>query len=301
MTIPAVDDYPLAYPLDILASYHYLNDTTKMAKIVNARCWRIIGDSGAFSAHTLGQTIDLADYAAWCHTWWDHLVWCASLDVIGDPVASFRNWTTLRDRHQLVTVPTVHAGAGTEWIDQYATEGADLIGLGGLVGRNMPARGYRWAVHVVRHVRDRWPDVRLHLWGIAADSYLRHLPVWSADSSGVSVNPYKFAILRLCDPRTGESTRVHLRSRKLYTYGPLLRSVYGVDPRQLSDPSPASRRLISRIAVASTVNYATWLQRHHQVTPPSTYRGPADLVGPRIHLVEWDYTNLLPTERDTSG
>ena len=291
MTAPAV---PLDYPIDILASYYYFRTDESMAKLVRAGCWNTIGDSGAFSAWSLGGTVDLDEYAVWCRTWWDHLCWCASLDVIGDPIASHRNWTRLRDQHGLLTVPTVHAGTGTEWIDQYASEGVDLIGLGGLAGRGMGPRAYRWTIHTAKHVRDRWPNVRLHLWGMTSMRYLSAIPVWSADSSGVAINAYRYAIMRLFNPRRGKVDTVNLRGNEVYRHGPLLRQVYGVDPATIAKSSSLNRPLLARLSAASTREYAHWLQTRHKVTPPSMYRGSGGLVGPRIHLVDNDYVNLEP-------
>lgn len=171
----------VTYPIDALISYHYYREPTQIAKVMRFQqggVTRFIGDSGAFSAYQIGATIELSTYAMWCRTWWDHFCWCASLDVIGDPQASWTNWTRLRDRHQLLTVPTLHAGCGTRWLDAYAKEGADLIGLGGMAGSGQAPRAFRWAVHMVRHARDHWPQVRFHLWGVTGHNFLETLPVW---------------------------------------------------------------------------------------------------------------------------
>lgn len=284
----------LHYPLDILVSFYYFNDD-RMSRLVVPNCWRIIGDSGAFSAHTLGKTINVNNYARWCHTWWNHLCWAASLDVIGDPVTSFANWTRLRDRHHLLTVPTVHAGAGTEWIDQYASEGADLIGLGGMAGTGMAPRAYRWTVHAVRHVRDRWPHVRLHLWGMTSPRYLSALPVWSADSSGITGAAYRYARLSLFDPDRGRFWPIELHGRSAYRHGRLLRSVYGVDPATITGPGRHNRGVLARLSAASAQRYGQWLRDRHQVTAPTMYRNVRDrsVTGPRVHLVDSTINNYL--------
>src|SRR5690606_17654109 len=172
---------------------------------------RLIGDSGAFSAWSQGAKITLEEYAAWCRRWWDHLCWCASLDVIGDPMATWRNWVALRDRYGLLTVPTLHAGTDVKWLDAYAAEGVDLIGLGGMAGTGQAPRAFRWALHMVRRARDRWPHVRFHLWGVTHRRFLDTLPVWSADSSGLMGGAYRYGNLRLFDPATARDININVR------------------------------------------------------------------------------------------
>lgn len=153
----------ITYPVDALVSYHYYAKDKAMAPLVDTGRLRLIGDSGAFSARSQGAAIDLDAYAAWVTRWRDHLCWAASLDVIGDPIGSHRNWLRLRDDHQLAAIPTLHAGSDMSWMDAYASQGVDFIGLGGMAGPSGAGRAYRWAVHAFRYARDNWPAVRFHL------------------------------------------------------------------------------------------------------------------------------------------
>lgn len=291
----------LRYPLDLLVSYHYFRTDQTMTPLVRDGKFRIIGDSGAFSAWSLGAKIDLAEYAEWCHRWWDHFCWCASLDVIGDPHTSWRNWLTLRDRYGLLTVPTLHAWADTSWLDAYAAEGVDLIGLGGM-GRSPDAlRAFRWAVHVLRHARRRWEHVRFHLWGVTRRQFLDVLPVWSADSSGILGGSFTYGVLRLFNPHTGRDVTIDISNsgtgRASYRHGELLRKVYGVDPSKVERSHSGNRTLLILLTATSTQQYAQWLQRRHHVTPPSMYRAvdvsnASGLLGPRIHVVS-DLRDLI--------
>lgn len=278
----------VTYPVDALVSFHYYGDDVNMAALVNTGRVRTIGDSGAYSALTQGAAIDLDAYAAWVHRWHPHLYWAASLDVIGDPVASHRNWKTLRDRHQLATVPTLHAGADTSWLDAYASEGVDFVGLGGMAGTGQAPRAYRWAVGMFRHARAKHPGVRFHLWGVTNRQFLDSLPAYSADSSGAIGQAYRYGSLRLFDPGSGRHLSVMLRGRNVYRVGSLLRRVYGVDPAEIETSHSGNRVTLVQIAVAVTQQYALWLQRRHGHVSAPSWGINADagaLDGPLVHVV----------------
>jgi hypothetical protein len=279
----------ITYPIDALVSYHYFGSDKKMAPLVATDRFRLIGDSGAFSAMTQGVTIDVGEYAAWVNRWRAYLLWAASLDVIGDPMATYRNWKTLRDRHATDTIPTLHAGADTRWLDVYASEGVNFLGLGGMAGTGMAVRAFRWAVHMFRYARDRWPAVRFHLWGVTRRQFLDNLPAYSADSSGTLGEPYQYGRLGLFDSATGRLHRLLLRGGPdVYRHGPLLRNVYGVEPDEVRSIGPHNRAVAVKLATASTQQFAEWLRRRHHVTAP-TYGIAADAPpGPRVHIVGED-------------
>jgi len=287
------------YPIDALISHHYFREPRQVAEVMQlqqAGITRFIGDSGAFSALSLGATVDLPTYATWCRTWWNRFCWCASLDVIGDPRGSWENWHTLRDKYDLLTVPTLHAGCGTEWLDAYAHEGVDLIGLGGMASKVQAPRAFRWVLEMIRHARDHWPVVRFHLWGVIGHNFLETFPVWSADSSGLLIKAAKFGDLRLFDPALGANRTVPLRGNAVYKIGRLLRKTYGVDPAMIERSHSGNRDLLMRLQITSAQYYADFLQRRHQVTPPVMFRdgAAARLRGPRLHIVDTNFDQLKP-------
>lgn len=291
------------YPIDVLVSYHYYADAPMMRRVAEPDRFRVLGDSGAFSAWSLGTPIDLGAYAAWCREYWERFCWCASLDVIGDPEATFTNWARLRDRHGLLTVPTLHAGADPTTLDRYAAEGVDLVGLGGMAAQGQATRAYRWALHVFRYARDRWPAVRFHLWGVTSRRFLETLPAWSADSSGLFTSAFRFGTIRLFDPATSRMVNVAFRGNEVYRHGPLLRRTYGVDPATIARVHAGAYHPISRTIAISNQMYARWLQTRHQVPPPTMYRSDdrADLIGPRIHIVSTNplfYRKILEEGQD---
>lgn len=287
MTASTVERVNITYPVDALVSYHYYRDDKTMGQLVNTARLRLIGDSGAFSAHTQGAAINLDEYAAWVHRWREHLYWAAALDVIGDPNATWRNWLLLRDRHGLNTIPTLHAGTPTRWIDAYHAEGVDFLGLGGMAGTGQAIRAFRWAVHLFRYARHNFPKMRFHLWGVTNRQFLDSLPAYSADSSGILGAAYRYAQLRLFDPGTGKHYNVQLRAgqRGVYRLAGLLRRTYGVEPRSIETSHPGNRATLIQLAAASTQQYAAWLQRRHRVTPPAYGVNSAAPTGTRVHVV----------------
>lgn len=271
----------LTYPIDALVSFHYFRNETKMKSITSSDRLRLIGDSGAFSAYTQGTPIQLGEYAEWCMQWQNKLCWIAALDVIGDGEVTYKNWKVLRDKYHLNTVPTLHAGGDTKWLDVYASEGVNFIGLGGLVG--VTPRAFRWLVHVFRYAREHHPEMRFHAWGMTNSKILETLPIYSVDSSGIIGQPYRYAYIRLFDPYAKKIVRFELNGRDPLTHRRLLTEVYGIEPKQIMKSSPSNRSVFLKLTAMSVQQYTAWLQSRHHVSSPLQ----DDLfIGPRIHVAE---------------
>ena len=119
----------IPFPRNGLISYHYFRNRD----VSMCSPFTLIADSGAYSAKTQGAEIKLPDLCAWANDWREHFAWVAALDVIGDPVASRRNWEEMR-RRGVPAVPTIHFPEPPSAIDSFAREGVTFIGLGGQVG-----------------------------------------------------------------------------------------------------------------------------------------------------------------------
>lgn len=273
----------LTYPVDALVSFHYYRKDEVMAPVAGPGHLRLIADSGAFSAYTQGTVITVGEYVTWCQRWRKHLAWIAALDVIGDPAATMTNWRAMLS-HGLPTVPTLHAGGDVKWLDAYAAEGVDFLGLGGLVG--VAPRAFAWLVHVFRYARDHHPGMRFHLWGVTNRKLLAALPAYSADSSGIMGQSYRYGTLRLFNPRTAGEVAMKLDGRTPLRHRDLLAGVYGVEPKEILTSRPANRVTLIRLAAASVQQYAGWLQRRHHVTPPTWGLTTPGGTGPRVHLVD---------------
>lgn len=289
MTSVLHDTVNISYPVDGLVSYHYFRNERDMLSIIRTRRLRLIGDSGAFSAYSQGAALSLGEYAEWCQQWRDHLYWIASLDVIGDPQTTYRNWKVLRDRYGLQTVPTIHAGTNTKWMDAYAAEGVDFMGLGGMVGGAPSA--FRWLVKVFRHARDNHPALRFHGWAVTHRKITDALPFYSVDSSGVIGAAYRYGTLKVFDPGTAKHHTVQLDGQGVYKIAPLLRRVYGVNPDEIARSHPGNRATLIKLAAATTQQWAAWLQRRHKASAPRWSINPdccdndGPATGTRVHLV----------------
>jgi hypothetical protein len=269
--------------LDFLASYHYLKGDDKLFAAAIAPGMSTIMDSGAFSAASTGAAISLDEYSRFVGRWSDRFLWCASLDVIGDPQATCSNWLAMRDKWGLKTVPTVHFGTDPVWLRTYHREGATLIGLGGMVGK--PAsKVIPWLVACFRAAKTL-DGVAFHGWGFSHSSTLAALPFYSVDSSGPLGSAYRFGTLSMFDPAKGRKVTIQLDGRSIYRHSDLLRHVYKVDPSQIATSVKENRLLLVRVAMASIQRHAAWLARRHRVGAPA-HLGTGVPGGTRIHAVD---------------
>lgn len=276
-------------PVDTLVSYHYMTRRQAgrdlMAQIVEFGVFRLIADSGAFSAFTQGTPIDVDAYGEWLTRWRPHVFWAASLDVFGDPGKSFANWKHLRDRHGLDTVPTIHIGTDLSWLDAYAAEGVDFIGLGGMVKMPRPAQ-MRFLVACLRYARDRHPGMRFHAWGTTTNTMLQKLPLYSADSSGLLGQAFRFAALPLWDPRQRKIVNIEMDGHSPYRHRDLLAREYGINPATILRSNGANRSHLIGICVRSVQKRAQSYQDIHRVTPPTYGLTAPGEMGPRLHIAE---------------
>jgi hypothetical protein len=268
----------IPFPCNALVSYHYWRNRDISA----LDGFTLIADSGAFSADTQGAVITVADLCAWATEWREHFAWVAALDVIGDPVASHRNWEEMRSRG-VKAVPTVHFPAPPKTVDDYAKDGVRFLGLGGQVGGS-PARNLRWALSVMRHARDRWPDMRFHGWGSTSELSLR-LPYFSVDST-YWLQGVRFGKSILHDPRNPVvAHRIRYDGRDVYRpeIANLLSTYYGTDPASVATSNRMNWDAIDLMARSASV-WESHLQAAHGVIPP-----PAEMAGqppgPRLHIV----------------
>lgn len=293
------EDPYLDTPVDILCSYFYFSDID-MAE-VRGYGTRIIGDSGAFSAATLGKPIDRDEFYSWAVKWSDSLLWAAALDVIGDPDASFKNWLAGKDTVPRL-IPTIHYGESPGELDRLADHGATLVGLGGMVPyKSEPKRLLRWCLSVFRYAAKNHPEMKFHGWGTTHPELVNNLPWWSTDSSGFA-SSFRFGVLRLFDPRTAKTVSANLDGRDLAKHRELLARYYQVDWRRIAVSTGENRREVGRVSMRAMQLLGKWLQRRFQVSPPEVLipaLGEGDgpllasvqeigldkMLGPRLHSV----------------
>lgn len=271
-------------PVGALVSFHYYarEDLDPLFET-----GAVIADSGAFSAHTLGSKITVKQYARWLDEHRGRFRFAFSLDVVFDPEGSYRQWRELADKHGHKTVPVLHYGEPAQALDRYATQGATLVGLGGIVVK--PAnRTLPWAAHVLRYARDKWPAIRFHGLGIDPRSRLARLPFYCYDSSAFTA-AYRYARLGLTRPGTSRAITVPLDGKGVYQVGQLLRGTYGVDPKEVAVSTPDTRQTLARVA-AKSVRVAVETRRTKvTVSPPEGLQGS----GPIAYLADASPPTLI--------
>lgn len=105
----------------------------------------------------------------------------ANMDAIGNPELTWRNQQYLEKEHGLKPVPVIHFRTDIKWVSHYIKHGYDLIGLGGIKGKD-----YDWFDRVFDLICDtpnRLPRVRVHGFGATGYKIILRYPWWSVDSA----------------------------------------------------------------------------------------------------------------------
>jgi hypothetical protein len=219
-----------AQPLRLLLSYHYYKDVDIDALLTG--CFDgvpldIFADSGAFSAYTLGQPLDVTAYIVWAKQWQHRFTAIAGPDVIGDAKATadgtYRMMEALPDA---TVLPTFHVGDDWSWLDHW-TSRCDYLALGGMVpyARAAPLLR-RWVVTAFSRIP---ATVRVHGFGLTTWSLLRAFPWYSVDSSSWT-GVFRFGVLALFDDARGVWVCIDMhKPREALRHARLLAS-YGLRP-----------------------------------------------------------------------
>ncbi|SLG40073.1 Uncharacterised protein [Mycobacteroides abscessus subsp. abscessus] len=239
----------------ILLSYAYAAPASK-ADLAGMRA-DILIDSGAFTAHTTGKAINIDAYTDWLAERAGTYTAAFALDVIGDPVASLRNYERQRARlpESVTLIPTWHVGSDWSHLESLCSA-TDYVGIGGLVplmGRSKLLMQYTVKAHVIARGR----GARLHGLGITSYEVVNKLPWRSVDSSSWTY-PSRFPLLYLAQ-RNG-AIRSIVRGQKLGHRERALVRRYGINPsvvinpngtRQSVNPNAPSERRDAYLAAAT--------------------------------------------------
>lgn len=141
----------------------------------NAQAIRLVVDSGAFTAWKLGTPVGLDDYCRFLESLpvrpWRYF----TLDVVGDPVGTRRNYEVMRARG-FTPVPIFTRGEQLASLDEYFTT-SDVVGVGGLVGTH---RNKAFLNAVQAHTQGAR---KLHWLGFGNINYLRAYRPYMCDST----------------------------------------------------------------------------------------------------------------------
>lgn len=131
-------------------------------------------DSGAFTAFTQGDKVDLKEYMAWLKSPPVPVERYFQLDVIGEPEATLRNLKIMQDAG-LHPIPVFTRGMDFDALEDIYSA-SDLIAVGGLV--QTPNRlGY--IKRLMREVGDR----DIHWLGVTNPQFIARYRPYSCDSS----------------------------------------------------------------------------------------------------------------------
>ena len=165
-------------------------------------------DTGAYSAHNSGETINLTEYCDFCHRVRDlaHNVTLVNLDHIDDEdrpeeaaQIGFANFEYMRSRG-LDPMPVVHEGEDLNWLRRYLDIGCTYIGLSGLTSHAADFFAQAWDMLCDSSGN---PLVRVHAFGESRTQVLLAYPWASDDSSSPSAQ----------EIHTRSTTRIELAER----------------------------------------------------------------------------------------
>lgn len=172
----------------LLESYHYVGGQ----RFVNAMRMdgaQVFLDSGAFSAHTLGVEISVAEYCEYILRnkdiirVEDGVMMASVLDGIGDPLQTWRNQLEMEQRGAK-PLPCFHAGEDERYLEWYVAN-YEYITLGGMVGSSTQQLCI-WLDRIWdRYLTDGSgnPKIKVHGFGITAVPIMERYPWYSCDSS----------------------------------------------------------------------------------------------------------------------
>ncbi len=252
-----VIDIAPALRLRILLSYWYYKDTdldVMFAKHFTPPYPEVFADSGAFSAMTQGAAINLDDYAKWLRKYKHLFSVYASLDVIKNAEATWKNQLRLEQEHGLYPLPVFHVLEDWSYLDRYI-ERYPYIALGVAGTRSdvyMP-----WLIQCFKRAKDK---AVYHGFGITTWQVLKSFPWYSVDSSSWGQG-FRYGGVPVFDIQRGRFFKVQLGNHvSCYKYASLLRSL-GFDPADFSDRARNDRKKICALAALSYIIAEQWLQK----------------------------------------
>lgn len=183
-----------ALVLDTLWSfaYHRKTDIAAIREAAGPDALLVL-DSGAFTAHTQGKPVRIADFMAWLDDWagqYDHAV---TLDVIGDPKATAKNTKVLTDAGYAVA-PVFTVGESPRILPKLAAAGHHLVYAGGLV----PLRTRRQLVtEYLADLSKRAADhgIAVHGLGIGSTALITAAGLYSGDAATAVQSPTRGMIV----------------------------------------------------------------------------------------------------------
>lgn len=237
--------------LSMLISYHYFRDVD-LAALLDP--WRdrldivMFADSGAFSAHSQNEVIEVKDYAAWLQRWPGVFTHYANLDVIGSAEATREHQASL-EAMGLSPLPVFHCG------DDFERDLIPLLGrypyicLGGMVPW---IKRHAIVVPWLSKCFDlaKGTGTRYHGLGLGTFDLLKMFPWGSSDASTGGAG-FRYGKLDIFDP-----LRCHFFPAKMGEPEGIVRLAdairyYGLEPEQFYNRTKNHYRFSSTLGQLS--------------------------------------------------
>ena len=163
-------------PIGVMCTYAMPKLFEKMIK--RDENWRIFLDSGAFTVWQSDGKIDIDSYADFLKEYGDYIRYAITLDVIGEPVGTLKNWDYLVNKKGVDVVPVYHANSPDEYLDIYC-EKADLVCYGGVAGKTI---GWKELVLSFERLFQLKPNHKFHALGGNNLRVINRFPFFSCDA-----------------------------------------------------------------------------------------------------------------------
>ncbi|MDQ0376511.1 hypothetical protein [Amycolatopsis thermophila] len=282
----------------VLGSYFYLRKLDLTAELKKRPGVDFFADSGAFSAFTTGGSVDIDEYGDWLTQHAAVINCAATLDVIGDPVATARNTERLlaRTGGRVTIMPAFHVGSPWPELHRLCAE-HPYVALGGavhLAKREMAMM--RWLIKAHQIARDY--NTRLHGFGLTRPPYPHILPWYSVDSSYWN-SASRTGTLTLWNGRHFQTFRVG--DRRAAQHANLIRA-YGGNPTHVSTPGFAlvrevgprgsrDREWLNRATIESFRRYEAHV-RGWRGTVPAPRSGSTTGDGLKVYLAAGNLADI---------
>ena len=212
---------------------------------------RFVLDSGAFTAWKAGKEITVDEYCSFIESLpfkpWRYF----TLDKIGDPDGSFKNYNLMLERG-FKPVPIFTRGEDVSMIDEYYKT-SDVLGIGGLV-QTKGNKGF------VKGIMSKIGDRKVHWLGFNAKYFLAYYKPYMCDSSSWS-SSFRFASAKVYD-KNGKWMAFTKKDFSKKPSDKLLRLIesHGVDPKRLAINSQWSNGNKSEEYAIETLTHRTWVK-----------------------------------------
>lgn len=197
-------------PIAVLVSFAYLKGWPKIAPYFRAPKAMML-DSGAFTAYTIGHTVDHdALLAETMKPVWTEAV---GLDVIGDHVGSRRNAEYALKRGVTKGMPVFHIGDPWDLLKWYC-DNFPKVGLSCRFGESV-AESMRFYGQCFARA---WPH-KFHSFGWVQEDPLMAFPFHSADAATWSVAPTAYRNFAFKHRGVAKQRHLSVEGREMMTHG----------------------------------------------------------------------------------